>query len=1147
MGSAEARVWELLSRLRQRAEARRKAQGLSSSQSTVETALKAPSAPPGARGFSRKRISDWAPRDAAAFKLPQSGSDDKVLALAALWADWAQEPAPGRELRNLLEEARDEQARERRMPSGEHPEEEESVSDLTAEQLEVHAAPLPAAGHRMLPPLSPYLSRDLDGEVRTRVREALSGRSSVLLVLTGESSTGKTRALYEAVSEVAPSRPLLRPATAQDLLSLLADGAVRPGTVLWLNEFQRILYDSEGERAAAHLRLFLDRHQGVAAVATLWQNPYWQELTAQGRPRDPHPHARALLIGAHAYRIRVPAELSPEEREQWRRLAERHEDARLKYAERAGAQDGRVVQHLSGGPELLDAYLNGPDDHFTRHEHALITAALDAHRFGHTAPLPAALLAQAADGTLAPHHRAAREDWAAPVLDALTGGERSDGTRTDIRCTLTPLRARRDAAGSPPLYEPTEYLRQHIPGVRADRAGSAALWDSLCCHTTDVTGLERLQKSAWKRGLFRYALALDRKAALAGSGNALVRIVERTATHPDAGRFARWTAEQADLSGQQQVDRLFAALGAAGAQGAIDTLAHRLVDQTDPADAWAVGSLAADLSGQGASPEIVHALVDALALRADQLAPRALAFALPHIGRVATDSAFRSLAQRAVDSLLLDPEDMGPVTSLIRALKAAGASDLLESFARRAVTEAPDLDPDDLPFLMKELWHAGARAAVRSLVSLTPESRIGLTDVSPALSLLQVLHAAGADDAVRTLLNRGPARHVGLVAPDDVDVDVESGVCDLLGFLQEVGAMGEFAVLADRASAEISLEDPGVVTAILELLHSTGHEQALSKLLQRDPPAHVQYDDPQEIQPLLTALRNIGATDVFEAMGEKLVDDVDWHVSEFLQEVVEVLVAVGAERTIDVFVARAKAEANTGHGLLSVLALSDGGAREAAQELAEYSVARSTSTDLDDVSLLAWYCHIADAPAAVRKLLDRGVVDRADVTFTMEPDAHSTLLEIMGAVGADEAARSFAERAADGIGLDDTMGIAALLTALNTAGLSGPRGILVRRATGASLRHPNSVTRLLEALMEAGADEAVQDLLRRDPASQVDLNWGTSACGEPLLAALRKAGSLKTDDLARRARAAGCLPVESLLPYGLDAEGRPAAPWSWSW
>ncbi len=211
----------------------------------------------------------------------------------------------------------------------------------------------------------------------------------------------------------------------------------------------------------AHLRLIEGRVAGAGGRRYAGRLPprareIRRRSTEQGRPRDPYPHARALLVGAHAYRIRVPSELSPEERDRWRKLAEHDGDNRLEYAERAGALDGRIVQHLSGGPELLDAYLSGPNDHFTRHEHALITAALDARRFGHTPPLPAALLAEAADGALAPHHRAAREGWASPTLDALTGGERPDGTRTDIRCTLTPLRARRGAAGSLPLYEPTD-------------------------------------------------------------------------------------------------------------------------------------------------------------------------------------------------------------------------------------------------------------------------------------------------------------------------------------------------------------------------------------------------------------------------------------------------------------------------------------------------------------------------------------------------------------------------------------------------------------------------------------------------------------------------------------------------------------------
>ncbi|MFC4464283.1 hypothetical protein ACFPH6_06840 [Streptomyces xiangluensis] len=1134
-------MWEILSGLRARAEERRKGQGLRFSQAQVEKELRTSSASPCARGFSQKRISDWAPRDASAFKLPQSASDDRVVALAALWAKWANEPAPGRELQNLLEKARDEQVRERRIP----PEKQTAattVLSLTAEQLEVHSAPLPMTQDRTLPALSPYLTRELDYALQDRLREVLTGGASALLVLTGESSTGKTRALYQAVVELAPDKTLLRPATARDLLSLMADGGVHPGTILWLNEFQRILYDSEGEQAAAGLRLFLDRQPGVAAVATLWQDPYWRELTAQGKPRDPYPHARALLVGAHTHRIRVPSELSHEERAQWRELAVAHRDDRLAYAERAGVLDGRIVQHLSGGPELLDAYLSGPGDHFTRHEHALITAALDANRLGHTEPLPVSLLAEAADGSLAPHHRAAQEDWAAPVLEALTHGERIDGTRTDIRCTLSPLRARRDAAGDLPLYEPTDYLRQHIPSVRADQAGSAALWEALCRHTADVADLERLQDAAWKRGLFRYAADLDRRAAIAGSGDALIRILERTATHPDADLIAHWATAQADLSQAQHVDRLFDRLSAAGAQEAIDTLAHRLIAQTDPADATAVGILATRLSAKGVSLGVIQSLVDSLVCQADEISPGALALALPNLRGVSTDVAFRSLAQRTADDL--DPADAWAASTLIRALDAADAYDLLETFAARIAAEAPRIDPDKLPSLMAALWHAGAKVAVHSLIALDPAIRVGLNNAATVLCLLGILRAAEADDAVRTLLNRAPAWHVDLVAKAD---DIESSVCGLLDAFREMGAMGEFAVLADRASAHMSLEDPGSVTALLELLRSADHEEALSALLRRDLAGHVSSEDSRMVQSLLIALRNAGATEMFEAVAMKLVDDVDLRESEWIEEVTKVLLAVDAERAIDGLVTRAKAEANTGHELLSVLALSEAGAQEAARRLAMYHVAVTDSTELDEISLLAWYCQAAHAPDAVRKLLDQGLVDRADIGSSWEPDACAVLLEAIGAVEGEEAARAFADRAAAGIDLDDTMGIAYLLNAMTVAGLSNPRDVLVRRAAaGASLGHINSVANLLEALMEAGADDAIQDLLLREPASQVDLSWGTSTC-EALLSALRKAGSPQAEDFARRARAAGGLPVDSFLPYGLETDGSPSAQWSWGW
>ncbi|MDR3083166.1 MAG: alpha/beta hydrolase, partial [Streptomyces sp.] len=284
--------------------------------------------------------------------------------------------------------------------------------------LEVHPAALPGAdaGTAQHPPLTPYLTRSHDGLLRQVLAPALAGGPSVLAMLTGESSTGKTRANYEAILELAPARPLFRPATADDLLALVADGRITAGTVLWLNESQRFLHGSAGARAAAALRGLLERQSGIAAVGTLWQDPYWDELTRQGVPEDPNGQARALLTGPHTRRITVAAELSDDDRTDWEALARQHSDGRLSHALAAGASDGRVVQHLSGGPELLAAYLDGPGHFFTHAEHAVLTAALDARRLGHKSPLPAVLLADAADGTLPARHCAAEPAWTQHAL-----------------------------------------------------------------------------------------------------------------------------------------------------------------------------------------------------------------------------------------------------------------------------------------------------------------------------------------------------------------------------------------------------------------------------------------------------------------------------------------------------------------------------------------------------------------------------------------------------------------------------------------------------------------------------------------------------------------------------------------------------------
>jgi hypothetical protein len=149
--------------------------------------------------------------------------------------------------------------------------------------LEVHRA-IDAPGGTLLPVLPAYIQRDHDRRLQEIVNQAVEGRSAAA-VLIGGSSTGKTRACWEAVQALPhdwrlwhPIDPS-RPEGAADALS-----AVGPRTVIWLNEAQHYLLtpaNSLGERVAAGLReLLRDPARGpVLLLGTIWPE-YWATLTS---------------------------------------------------------------------------------------------------------------------------------------------------------------------------------------------------------------------------------------------------------------------------------------------------------------------------------------------------------------------------------------------------------------------------------------------------------------------------------------------------------------------------------------------------------------------------------------------------------------------------------------------------------------------------------------------------------------------------------------------------------------------------------------------------------------------------------------------------------------------------------------------------
>jgi hypothetical protein len=178
--------------------------------------------------------------------------------------------------------------------------------------LEVHrpvATDDPPPGLPMLPV---YVPREHDRELAEVVRAAAAGTSGIA-VLVGGSSTGKTRACWEALRllrdqpqqwrlwhPIDPTRP---EAALRGLPS------IGPRTVLWLHEAQFYLdaaAGDPGERIAAGLRELLRDpvRAPVLVLATLWPQ-YWDSLTARpAAGADPHAQARELLAGRD---ISVPA------------------------------------------------------------------------------------------------------------------------------------------------------------------------------------------------------------------------------------------------------------------------------------------------------------------------------------------------------------------------------------------------------------------------------------------------------------------------------------------------------------------------------------------------------------------------------------------------------------------------------------------------------------------------------------------------------------------------------------------------------------------------------------------------------------------------------------------------------------------------
>lgn len=889
----------------------------------------------------------------------------------------------------------------------------------TPGELGVH----PVTGGGSLPA---YVRRPHDERLRVILAPPVA--RSRLVVVRGEPGTGTTRAAWEAVTDVLAEWPLEYPRTAAVLAARLEAG-IPAGTVLWLGELGRYADADGGAAALGRLDDLLDE-DGHLVVATIWPWQWDACVAAVGAGRgagDPAWLAGRMLARLDELSFNPPSTISPDygggfldvpTRFTAAELAEAAGSGDPALAAAAAGPDGRVTQYLAGIPGLLSRYAGPGGDPRGR---AVLTAAMDATRFGHAGPLPAGLLEQATVGCL-PGTPSATGRESGPDTAFATGREGATETGLAWACAggdgaMAGLAA--VPAGDGGGYRLAGALDQFGRQARQDQAGAAALWHALIAHAAGAgTGLldtVRLGQAARDRGLYRYAAVLWTAAAGRGSADAAARLVSllHQTGHEDAGRAAGWAVGKVRLDDPWEAARLLDAMRTARTGDAIAALVARdLAGQADLSARWDALELLIALAAAGTG-DAAGALGARLAGRARLDDVPYLAALLRALGTARADGAVRALVARD-PARHADPDDLPETALLVTAMHAAGpgAGDATRALAGWAAGHCAIDGPQTVASLLRALRAAGQAGAARRLLARDPVSHGRFDDPWEAAALLAELRAAGADDDARRLLARDPAR-LGKV--NHVD-----SVAWLLTELREAGAAG-----------------------------------AIRTLLARDPASHVDLYDPQGIGWLVAEFQLAGDVQAIRTLATRVADLGGLDHLAYLTEWLEQFLAGGREAIRILLPAdrvRRAVLGPPGNTALLLEHLAAAGAGDLARVLLSRDPGGQAGLDdLRDVAALIAALRAAGDIGAARALAARAAADAPQASLA-DPGGTAALLAGLRAAGEHEAARALLDRdPARQVRLDRPQDVARLIAALRAAGAAEAAGVLARRAAGAGM------------------------------------------------------------------------------------------------
>lgn len=292
------------------------------------------------------------------------------------------------------------------------------IADAHPVSFGVHRAP-DTAGH---PEVVQYVPRCVDAQVDAAL-EVLAESGGILL-LTGDSAAGKSRALFEGMVRNFRDRSVCKPDPDVDLSFLESSPGSDHEKVVWLDDLHNYL------RSDGLTPSLLDRlvRRGTVVLATLrteFHEHYTDEedgpsLSRGTGPRLPSSPGRVIRAARHIILDRIWTDDE-------RRAASSCDDPRIVAALNADRAHG-VAEYLAAGPQVLKRWKAASRVEGNPRGAALVAAAVALARTGvDTALAPEALerlhahfLDQAGGPALRPEGMEEAWDWASRIVLGVT-------------------------------------------------------------------------------------------------------------------------------------------------------------------------------------------------------------------------------------------------------------------------------------------------------------------------------------------------------------------------------------------------------------------------------------------------------------------------------------------------------------------------------------------------------------------------------------------------------------------------------------------------------------------------------------------------------------------------------------------------------